>query len=299
MSTSTQKIGFAAYGSSLMLEIKNNPSFRQRLSDAVSGRFQRFVNEAHDFIRNAVARILNNPKPRAERIVVIADGLEKLTPLREEDRGMLEGSVETVFLSHRKLLQLPCHTIYTFPLWLRFRTAELGTSYGREPLILPMVRIADRDGKPFTAGIAKLVEVVQRRVEDLTPIFGSDPHKILLPLIEASGGYTRDLLRLVRSLLLDAHKFPIGPDDADRVIRELGRSYEHTVVGTHVDMLARIHQTHRLPNDDKQQLALFGFLFERWLILAYRNGDEWYDLHPLVLRAPRVQAQLEAARRDV
>ncbi len=294
-----QKIGFAAYGSSLMLEIKNNPSFRQRLSDAVSGRFQRFVDEAREFIQAAVARLLNAPKVRAERVVVIADGLEKLTPLREEDRDMLEGSVETVFLSHRKLLQLPCHTIYTFPLWLRFRTAELGTSYGREPLILPMVRIADRDGKAFTAGIEKLMEVIERRVEDLAPIFGSVPSKTLLPLIEASGGYPRDLLRLVRSLLLDAHQFPIGPDDAARVVRELARSYEDTVVGTYVDMLARVHLTHRLPNDDKEQLALFGFLFERWLILAYRNGDEWYDLHPLVLKAPRVQAQLEATRRDV
>jgi len=297
-SADLQKIGFAAYGASLMLEIKNNPSFRQHLDDAVQGRFQRFVDEAHDFIRKAVARLLNAPGARAERVVVIADGLEKLTPLREEDRGLLEGSVETVFLSHHKLLQLPCHVIYTFPLWLRFRTAQLGIVYGREPLILPMVRIADRQDRPFAAGVAKLREVIARRVDDLAPIFGPDPDATLLPLIEASGGYPRDLLRLVRSLLLDASRFPIQPDDARRIVQELARSYEDTIIGTYVDTLARVHQTHRLPNDNKEQLALFGYLFERWLILAYRNGDEWYDLHPLVRRAPKVRERIEAAARD-
>ena len=293
-----QKIGFGAYGGTLMLEIKNNPSFRQRLGDAVQGRFQRFVDEAHDFIRAAVARLLNAPDVKAERVVVIADGLEKLTPLREEDRGLLEGSVETVFLSHHKLLQLPCHVIYTFPLWLRFRTAQLGVVYGREPLILPMVRIADRENKPFAAGVAKLRAVIERRIDDLAPVFGADPDATLRPLIEASGGYPRDLLRLVRSLLLDASNFPIAPEDAHRVVRELARSYEDTIVGTYVDTLARVHLTHRLPNDNKDQLALFGYLFERWLILAYRNGEEWYDLHPLVRRAPKVQERLEAAARD-
>lgn len=292
-----QKLGFAAYGSSLMLEIKNNPSFRQRLGDAVQGRFQRFVDEAHEFIRLAVARL--HEATKAERVVVVADGLEKLTPLREEDRGMLEGSVETVFLSHHALLQLPCHVIYTFPLWLRFRTAQLGVVYGREPLILPMVRICDREDQPFAAGRAKLRAVIERRVDDLAPIFGADPATTLDPLIEASGGYPRDLLRLVRSLLLDASSFPIVPEDAQRVVRELARSYEDTIVGTYVDTLVRVHQTHRLPNDNKEQLALFGYLFERWLILAYRNGAEWYDLHPLVRRAPKVRERLEAAARDV
>jgi hypothetical protein len=40
-------------------------------------------------------------------------------------------------------------------------------------------------------------------------------------------------------------------------------------------------------------VAAFGRLLERWLVLAYRDSDEWYDLHPLVRRAPIVRAHFE------
>ena len=230
----------------------------------------------------------------AERVVVIADGLEKLTPLREEDRTATESSVETVFLTHRDLLHLPCHAIYTFPLWLRFRNAQLGSSYGREPLVLPMVKIRDPgpSAAPYAPGIEKMIEMIRRRIDDLPAVFGADLDVTLRPLVEASGGYPRDLLRMVRTLLTDTEPFPVTPAKAERVVRDLARSYSDTILGTYVDILARVGETHALPKDDAAQLAMFGFLFERWLILAYRNGEEWYDLHPLVRRAPMVQAKL-------
>jgi len=122
-----------------MLELKNNVSFRQKAEAALQGRFQQFVSDAQDVMAQAVVRLRKARGIYAERVVVIADGLEKFAPLREEDRPPMEASIETLFLTHRDLLRIPCHSIYTFPLWLRFRTAQLGTSYGREPLILPMV----------------------------------------------------------------------------------------------------------------------------------------------------------------
>jgi len=134
--------------------------------------------------------------------------------------------------------------------------------------------------------------MVQRRVESIAPVFGHDPGTTLRPLIKASGGYPRDLLRMVRSLLMEATVFPVRPDDVTRVIGELARSYADTILGTYVDVLARVAHTHELPKENAAELALFGHLFERWLILAYRNGDEWYDLHPLVRRAHAVQKRL-------
>ena len=285
-------VTFETYGTQLMLEIKNNPSFRRRAEEALEGRFQKFARDAQDVMAQSVVRLRKAPGSHAQRVVVIADGLEKLTPLREEDRKTMEAGVETVFLAHRDFLRLPCHVIYTFPLWLRFRTAQLGIGFGREPLILPMVKIRELDGTPYEAGIAKLTEMIRLRVENLSVLFGSDPSATLRPLIEASGGYPRDLLRMVRSLLFDAKEFPIRVEDTERVIRELARSYEDTLWGTYLDVLAHVARTHKLPKDDPTKMALFGNLFERWLILAYRNGEEWYDLHPLVRKAPIVQEYL-------
>lgn len=289
---SVKSLGFGAYGSSLMLELKNNPSFRQKAETALEGRFQQFAAEAQEVMAQAVVRLRRAKGVFAERVVVIADGLEKLTPLREEERGRVEESVETLFLTHRDLLRIPCHVIYTFPLWLRFRTAQLGANFGREPLILPMVKVHAPDGSPHEAGITQMTELVRRRLENLAPIFGDDITTTLRPLVEASGGYPRDLMRLVRSLLIDVTDFPVKPADSARVISELGRSYADTILGTYLDVLVSVAKTHELPKENAADLALFGRLFERWLILAYRNGEEWYDLHPLVRRAASVQARL-------
>lgn len=291
-----QKIGFAAYGSSMMLEVRNNPKFRERLEEAVLGRFQAFVEEAREFMERAVARILNAERIAArkvERLVVIADGLEKVAPLREEDRALMEGSIEALFINHADLLKLrSCHVIYTFPLWLRFHAAHLGAVYGREPLVLPMVKIADPEGADYEPGLERLRTMVARRVEDLGAVFGDDPEATLGALIRASGGYPRDLLRMVRTLLLEARSLPVVRADVDRVIADLARTYEDTILGEYVGLLARVHQTHELPRDNAAERALAGYLFQRWLILAYRNGAEWYELHPLVLRSPRVQRRL-------
>jgi hypothetical protein len=296
---SVKSLGFSAYGTSLMLELKNNETFRKKAEIALSGRFQQFVTEAKEVMAQAVLRLRKAKGVHAERIVVIADGLEKLTPLREEERGPMESSVETLFLTHRDLLRIPCHVIYTFPLWLRFRTAQLGTSYGREPLILPMVKVHAPDGTPYEAGIAKMVEMVRRRVEYLAPIFGSNTDATLRPIIEACGGYPRDLMRMVRSMLIDITTFPLTREDTERVIGALGRSYSDTILGTYLDVLANVAKTHQLPKESPAELALFGHLFERWLILAYRNGVEWYDLHPLVRRDPAVQARIAAQAQNV
>src|SRR5262249_53692344 len=78
----------------------------------------------------------------------------------------MEASVETLFVQHAGLLALPCHVIFTFPLWLRFRAAELGALYDGQPAVLPMVKIASQDGALYPAGVQKLYDLVGRRLKD-------------------------------------------------------------------------------------------------------------------------------------
>jgi hypothetical protein len=37
----------------------------------------------------------------------------------------------------------------------------------------------------------------------------------------------------------------------------------------------------------------FGRLLDRWIVLAYRNGHEWYGIHPLIRRLPLVRDYLD------
>jgi hypothetical protein len=271
-------------GAVVMLEMKNNPTFRQKVEEVLSGRFQQFAAEAQQTMTDAVLRLRRAQSTTAERVVVIADGLEKFTPLREEDRDSMEASVESLFVQHARLLRLPCHVIYTFPLWLRFRVAELGSLYDSQPLVLPMVKLSERDGKRYDPGVDKLADVVRRRIE-VARVMGEDD---LARLVTSSGGYPRDLLRMTREVLVRAESFPASGAVIDRVIADLAHEYAVIVRGTHVPMLKEVAASHALPQADAAEVAAFGRLLEKWLVLAYRDEEEWYDLHPLVRRAPVV-----------
>jgi hypothetical protein len=276
-------------GQVVMLEMKNNPSFRAKVEEALSGRFQQFAAEAAQTMADAVVRLRKAKDTHAERVVVIADGLEKLSPLREEDRDSIEASVESLFVQHARLLRLPCHVVYTFPLWLRFRVAELGSLFDSQPLVLPMVKVVQRSGAAYLPGIEKLCEVVRRRI-DVKRVFESED--ALVALVQSSGGYPRDLLRMTREVLVRSEQFPAPRATVDRVIADLAREYAVVVRGTHVPMLAQVARTHAMPQADATEVAAFGRLLEKWLVLAYRDEDEWYDVHPLVRRAPLAEAAL-------
>lgn len=286
------KASLSALGSTVMLEIKNNPTFYRRVDKALSQRFQQFVNEARESMTESVSRLKNAQLAHAQRVVCIADGLEKIAPLRDDDRDSVEKSVEMLFATHAAYLRLPCHAIYTFPLWLRYRRADLGASYDREPLVLPMVKVTDPNGKPAERGIERLLELLAKRV-DLSAVFGPDWKNAVRPLILASGGYPRDLLRLVRNLLTSNRVFPVGPANVERVIDQLAEDYGRTVLGTDLDVLVTIAKNHELPRDNSENLAKFVRLLDRYLVLAYRNGKEWYDAHPMVRRDMRVKQRIE------
>jgi hypothetical protein len=285
------KVGVEAFATSLKFEAKHDPTFRAAIHKALAGRFQQFAADAQSEMTQALVRL--QAATHDERFVVICDGLEKIAPVREDEREQVEKSVETLYVHHAELLHLPCHAIYTFPLWLRFRTAPLGTLYGREPLILPSVKVAEQDEArtPYRPGYDKLIEIVRRRV-DIGRVFGADLAATLEPIVVASGGYTRDLLRLVRELLYEANEFPVTPKDTETVVRQLAENYARTIRSPDLDLLVEVAKTHALPEGDTARLARFGRLFEQFLVLAYRNGSEWYDVHPVVRHAPMVKARL-------
>lgn len=287
---------FDAYGVKLMLELRNNKTIHDEIETAIKARFQHFVEQCKDAVTDSLQRIRRCVGGKADRFVVIVDGLEKLDALHADDRQHVEDAVESLFIAHGEFLRLPCHVIYTFPVWLRFRTAQLGAVYACEPLTLPMVKVHERDGEtPFAAGLQKMHDLIACRIGPLERIFGRDPRAALQPLLEASGGYPRDALRMVRALLQSEENFPVSAAQVERSIRDLRQTYHDIVLGTYAPLLKEIAETHRIPTGDDARLRQFGQFFSRFLVLAYRNGEEWFDLHPLVRKAPALVDALGGA----
>lgn len=279
-------------GASILFELRDNPSFRQKVEAALAQRFQAFARDAQKAMTAAVARL--RAATSAERIVVLCDGLEKISPMNEDQRPELEASAETLFLQNARYLQPPCHVIYTYPFWLSLQTVGLGALYQREPVLLPMVKIAEPDGRDYAPGLAKLTEVVARRV-DVPRAFGTVER--LLPLVRASGGYPRGLVQLVRETLIQARSFPVPPEDVEAVLDRFAEDYTNVIRSTDVELLATVARTHAVPHGDDAEVAHFGRLLTRWLVLAYRDGHRWYDVHPLARRAPALRERLDPSAR--
>lgn len=276
-------------GAQLMAEIRANPTFRERVEKQLHQSFQAFATEAGAVVASALQtiRVARN----VDRVVLLVDGLEKFRPLRPEDQELMERSVEAVFHQHAAFLtDIPCHVVYTFPYWLRWLTVGLGQAYSSTPVVLPMVKVGEPDGSPNGVGRAKVTELIGRRL-DLVSVFGGEDASALRTIVAASGGYPRDVVRLVRDVLRAATDFPIGTDVVDKVVNRLAEEYELVALRADADVLAHIAGTRSLP-EGEDGLRAAGRLIQLYLVLTYRNGGDWYDLHPLVRRSERIRKRL-------
>lgn len=58
-------------------------------------------------------------------------------------------------------------------------------------------------------------------------------------------------------------------------------------------MFGLVARDHLPPREAIHEIIPFGRMVEKHLVLGYRNGREWYDLHPLVRRDPMVAEYLK------
>ncbi len=58
--------------------------------------------------------------------------------------------------------------------------------------------------------------------------------------------------------------------------------------------LAAIANSHQAALDSANQLPVLARFLDTHLALCYRNGDEWFDIHPLI--ADQVDRQVEESR---
>jgi hypothetical protein len=207
-------------------------------------------------------------------IVLIVDGMEKMHyELNKE--GV---STHTdLFIRHAEQLRAPqCHIIFTVPVSLAYNQ-NLGADFD-DIHVLPMVRTD-------AAGIAKLIELVERRVETQQVFAASD---LLERLVCASGGVVRDLMRLVR-LAADTDADTITAADVDYALRTLRNEYDRLIHSDDIPIFRRIQQERRIQGGDEEA----GRLLNLRLVLEYQNGARWAALHPAAAEIPWVKAALD------
>ncbi|MCB9684916.1 MAG: hypothetical protein H6738_15640 [Alphaproteobacteria bacterium] len=271
----------------LKTNLRKDPTFRERLREWMDGRLGALVDDVHDYLKSCVAALRRKHGDDVE-VVLLLDSIEQIRGTSFGHAESVYSSVEALFSNHAESLRFEdIHVVYTVPPWLKIRSPGIAGEYGGMQL-LPCVRVRDRaTGEPFRPGLDALERVIGRR-GDWKRVLGTRAR--LDRLLLASGGYLRDLLRLLQAVLREARnrELPVGDDVVELALHEVRNSY--LPLARHdAAWLAEIHASgnpeldvHRADGDEANLYDLSRF-FDTHLVLCYRTLEEWYDVHPLLL----------------
>lgn len=264
---------------SLKLGLKQDPSFREVLQDRMKGHLSALVDDVREFMCDCVAA-LRRKHGEDTQLVVLFDSIEQIRGTTVNEGRVFE-SIETLFAGHPDKLRFPAmHVVYTVPPWLKIRVPGVPHLYDGGYL-LPCVKVRERDGTSHGAGLDVLREIVGRR-GDWRQLFASTQD--IDHVIQSTGGYLRDLFRVVQRVLMAAAELEITPIGRATIDAELAALRSEYLPISHFDAkwLSRVAHTHDAQLPTHEKLPDLSRYFDTHLLLCYRNGDEWYDIHPLI-----------------
>ncbi len=256
---------------SIQANLKNDPSFKDRLQQHMSGHIGALVKDVRDYLQCCVTHLRANEDSPHE-VVLLVDSIEHFrgTLVNASD---VQGSVETLFVSHAEKLHLPhIHVVYTVPPYLKVRYNNLGALYSPGGVhVLPALKLDD-------AGYDAMKRVAVAR-GDWQRLLGC--RSLLDRLIGYSGGHLRDLLRLLAEVIRRANSLPVTEETVTAAIDQL-RTEFLPIADDDAQWLAEISRTHQTALPSTEQLPVLARFLDTHLTLCYRNGEEWYDVHPLI-----------------
>ena len=249
-------------------------------------KVQEFAGEIVEFIRK---------QTRRERVVVIVDSLERLRGVSGAEQDAMFQHVITTFAGDFDRLRVPgASVVYSVPPYLAlmadvrnfvncFALASVRV-YGK-PISNGNPTAHRRQPRP--EGLEKMRSLIDRRYADWGQVLNASA---LDELAKASGGDLRHFMqRLVSGVVgkaqfaLDRVPLNAGDPVLNQVIDENRGETERLTVQSEWPLLADIARTHNaIAADRGESLRTLARLFDTRVILNYRNGAEWFDIHPLL-----------------
>lgn len=256
----------------LTFDLKTDPSLKKWLRERAYSRYQGFLER----VRGAISELDKKVKSLGHQgLVLVVDSLEKLHGVTENWREVLE-SAEVLFSGDH--LELPVHVIYTVPPSLTLRLS-------RPVVFLPMIKLYQRPSAqaprlPWQPGFDVAFDLIRRRLDDqvLARLMGPDWQERRRRIVETSGGYPRELVRLLQALLTWKDWSEAG---FERFLKQQAEPYKRLVARTSYPLLALVATQHRLEHDDENREEVSRLLSQS-LVLRYCNDEEWFDVHPAV-----------------
>ncbi|MDS4027159.1 MAG: hypothetical protein RKO25_09295 [Candidatus Contendobacter sp.] len=279
-----EEFSVGAEGVELKASLKDDPTFKQKLQSYLRGHVARLVKEAHQFGVEAVDLVHKKYGDPDRKVVLLLDSIEQIRGVGAEAKTVYD-SVENLFSVHADSLRLDLlHVVYTIPPYLIPLAPGLGRYLGGAVVEnLPSVHVFNQDGSEDPRGLKILKDIVGKRCPEWERIFSEAQ---LRRMACATGGDLRDFFRLIKAVLIDASM----PDEgalpvADRLIEDAKNKLQREMLPIAEDdkvWLRKINASKEAELQNVQFLSRLANFFDTHLVLNYRNGQDWYDVHPLI-----------------
>jgi hypothetical protein len=198
---------------------------------------------------------------RAEQLLFLIDGTDKM-------RG--EDTQQFFVQDAEQLLAIKTLVIYTAPLHLKY-DGRLGGKLDAD-IVLPMMKLYERDGGRFEAGWTTMRRLLLLRADRC--LFASDAE--VDRLVEFSGGHPRELLRLLK-LCCELAEDRIEASVVQTAIEKLAADYRYFLKPADYALLKTIDSNPVDGGNDEQAQQLL----HRLALLQYNDGT-WRRSHPVV-----------------
>ena len=280
-------------GIGLKATLKSDPTFKEKLQARMAGHLGALVRDVHQYLDDCV-RAIKKRHGLDRDVVLLVDSVEHIRGTSTNAREV-HTSVENLFAGHPDKLHLPhLHVVYTVPPYLKVRYPGLGALYAPGGIhLLPAVKVKDAEGKTFGPGLDALERIVRAR-GDWERLLGEQA--VLDKLSQESGGHLRDLLRIIAEIIRRARQLPVRKETVDAALSQIRNEFL-PIADADAVWLDRVARTKRASLDDSDRLPDLARFLDTHLMLCYHNGQEWYDVHPLIAEDITEQAAAVERRR--
>lgn len=263
--------------------LKSDPDFKRQVQESARGHVAQLVQEAHAFVADAVNFVRQQENDANRKVVLLVDSVERIRGVGTDAMTVYE-SVRNLFFGHAESLRVPLlHIVYTIPPYLSVLAAGAGTLMGgavARRLVSTHI-FKDRSREPDPVGLEVLHKVVSVRYPAWQQLFTP---QALNQLATSSGGDLREFFRLVRLCLpavRDESQLPLSVD-AVKPAENAARNEMLPIPADHLVWLKRITKTHETCLEKDADLPVLAHFLDNRLVMNYRNGSDWYDVHPLL-----------------
>ena len=276
---------FSAQG--LKLELKGNPTFKERIQAASRNNLSALVRDARNFVLE-VNELVQAREGRDQKIVLIADSVERLRGVNADGAKKVFDSAVALFSGNPDNLKFPpLHVVYSVPPYLSALTANLSALYSSQMVFLASAHVfeapaAGNSRRPSSRGLDALRRMVSQRYADWAEVLSAAQ---IDRLALATGGDIRDFFRLIAACLVKARNPKLSLPVSDQVLVDVENAMRREMLpipDEDKDWLKEIATSHQAELKSMDRLSTLGRYFDTRLVLNYRNGSDWYDVHPLL-----------------